>query len=469
MDAKASAKSKRAHTLQAKRAHSNQNPKNPTNPNKPQKQKNPDKTLNPKSHLLPSNWHRYDDDEVFGNEGSDKSLFDARLAQGIAAPKSKGADFSELIAQAKEDARSRINPDQDFFGSVDDVFSDFYQGVSSMLSVKGNSLLSCSMDDNFIVDDSETSSYEASFLSLDLHALAAQLEKVDVSERLFIESDLLADELGVQLKETCSSRSNYGETSHEGRENRNLGYDHGETSYAVGIHNMEKTCSNNNELVLSPSTSNDNSQEVHDEKPFPPFTWHSGKPNPATDSELFHQNAAREVLKPKSQVDATAELKKMTLRSGATPAETELDMLLNTINEKETKTLGFEAATAEAELDMLLDSFGETKLLNSVDISEEQSSNFPRAQYESSTTSLKESSAFLSTQLVREVPDSFTSPSMTDALDSSIDDLLAQTPIVSNQDHGVHHPLESLTSKGLPSSSPGPKGLDDFDSWLDTL
>lgn len=123
MDAKASAKSKRAHTLQAKRAHSNQNPKNPTNPNKPQKQKNPDKTLNPKSHLLPSNWHRYDDDEVFGNEGSDKSLFDARLAQGIAAPKSKGADFSELIAQAKEDARSRINPDQDFFGSVDDVFS----------------------------------------------------------------------------------------------------------------------------------------------------------------------------------------------------------------------------------------------------------------------------------------------------------------------------------------------------------
>ncbi|KAJ8638923.1 hypothetical protein MRB53_015617 [Persea americana] len=77
-------------------------------------------------------------------------------------------------------------------------------------------------------------------------------------------------------------------------------------------------------------------------------------------------NGAREVLKPKSQLDATAELEKTTLRSGATPAETELDMLLNTINEKETKTLGFEADTAEAELDMLLDSFGETKLLDSV-------------------------------------------------------------------------------------------------------
>ncbi|XXG88895.1 hypothetical protein AAC387_Pa12g1034 [Persea americana] len=101
--------------------------------------------------------------------------------------------------------------------------------------------------------------------------------------------------------------------------------------------------------------------------------------------------------------------------------------------------------------------------------SEEQSSNFPRAQYESSTTSLKESSAFFGSQPVREVPDSFNSPSMIDALDSSIDDLLAQTPIVSNQDHGVHHSLESLTSKGLPSSCLGPKGLDDFDSWLDTL
>lgn len=443
--------------------------KTPQTLTNPRSRRTPKKTLNPKSHLLPSNWDRYDDDEVFGNEGSDKSLVDARLAQGIAAPKSKGADFSKLIAQAKEDARSRINPDQDFFGSVDDVFSDFYQGVSSMLSVKGNSLLSCSMDDNFIVDDSETSSYEASFLSLDLHALAAQLEKVDVSERLFIESDLLADELGEQLKEMSSSRSNYGETSHEGRENSKLGYDHGETSYAVGTHNMEKTRSNDNELVPSPSTSNDNSQEVHDEKPFPPFTWQSGKPNPATDSELFHQNGVREVLKPKSQLDATAELEKTTLRSGATPAETELDMLLYTINEKETKTLGFETATAEAELDMLLDSFGETTLLDSVDISEEQSSNFPSAQYESSTTSLKESSAFFSTHPVREVPYSFNSPSMTDALDSSIDDLLAQTPIVSNQDHGVHHPLESLTSKGLPSSSPGPKGLDDFDSWLDTL
>ena len=36
---------------------------------------------------------------------------------------------------------------------------------------------------------------QASFLSLNLHALAEQLEKVDLSERLFIEEDLLPPKL----------------------------------------------------------------------------------------------------------------------------------------------------------------------------------------------------------------------------------------------------------------------------------
>lgn len=121
MDAKASAKSKRAHSLQAKRAHSHPNPKNP---NKPQKQKNPDKTLIHQSRLLPSNRDRYDEDEeALPNEGFDKSVADSGPAQGIVAPKSKGADFSELIAQAREEARVRTNPDPDCFGSFDDVFS----------------------------------------------------------------------------------------------------------------------------------------------------------------------------------------------------------------------------------------------------------------------------------------------------------------------------------------------------------
>ncbi|KAL9377483.1 hypothetical protein Peur_028818 [Populus x canadensis] len=58
------------------------------------------------------------------------------------------------------------------------------------------SILSWIGDDNFVVEDKTTSTHEASFLSLNLHALAEQLAKVDVSGRLFIEADLLATELG---------------------------------------------------------------------------------------------------------------------------------------------------------------------------------------------------------------------------------------------------------------------------------
>lgn len=266
-----------------------------------------------------------------------------------------------------------------------------------------------------------------------------------------------------QSKEIRSLGSNQGESSQGGRDNCSLGCDLGETSHAVGTHNTQKNPSNNSQLVSSPLTSSENLHEAHDGRSFPT--------DPATYSELFHQNVAREALKATPQINATAELKeKMTLRSGAAPAEAELDILLNMINEtKENNAFAFETVTAEAELDMLLDSFGETRLLNSVAISEELTNNFPGGQSESSATSLKESSAFLSAQPVSEVPDSFNHASLSDTLADAIDDLLAQTPIVSNQDHGAQYPLESLTSQGPPSSHHGPKALDDFDSWLDTL
>lgn len=38
-------------------------------------------------------------------------------------------------------------------------------------------------------------SMQAAFLSLNLHALAEQLEKIDLAQRLFIEADLLPPEL----------------------------------------------------------------------------------------------------------------------------------------------------------------------------------------------------------------------------------------------------------------------------------
>jgi len=103
MDTKALAKSKRAHTLQhnkGKKPHPNQNPsKTPSTGNnqKPQKSK------------LPSNWDRYEDDEEdeFGvnlenpsGDNSKKPSF-KDYGDGLALPKSKGADFKYLLDEAK--------------------------------------------------------------------------------------------------------------------------------------------------------------------------------------------------------------------------------------------------------------------------------------------------------------------------------------------------------------------------------
>lgn len=194
MDTKALAKSKRAHTLQhnkGKKPHPNQNPsKTPSTGNnqKPQKSK------------LPSNWDRYEDDEEdeFGvnlenpsGDNSKKPSF-KDYGDGLALPKSKGADFKYLLDEAK----SKPHQVDDFPFLEGFLAEESMHGVGPLLAVRGESILSWIGDDNFVVEDETTSSHEASFLSLNLHALAEQLAKVDVSERLFIEADLLPAELG---------------------------------------------------------------------------------------------------------------------------------------------------------------------------------------------------------------------------------------------------------------------------------
>lgn len=98
--------------------------------------------------------------------------------------KSKGADYSYLLSQFQEQTRFDAHLPEDT------------AGISSMLYVRGRNLLSWADDDHFIVsDDNMTSNYEASFLSVDLHGLASQLAKLDLSKRLFIEDDKLPTEL----------------------------------------------------------------------------------------------------------------------------------------------------------------------------------------------------------------------------------------------------------------------------------
>ncbi|KAJ6908679.1 hypothetical protein NC651_018919 [Populus alba x Populus x berolinensis] len=114
----------------------------------------------------------------------------------------KGADFKHLLDEALSKCHQVDN-----FHSLEDFLAVYvYFETSSQFRLQawsrplafsqGESILSWIGDDNFVVEDKTTSTHEASFLSLNLHALAEQLAKVDVSGRLFIEADLLATELG---------------------------------------------------------------------------------------------------------------------------------------------------------------------------------------------------------------------------------------------------------------------------------
>ncbi|EMS51945.1 hypothetical protein TRIUR3_03632 [Triticum urartu] len=52
-------------------------------------------------------------------------------------------------------------------------------------------------DDNFILEDDLAPDFEVPFLSMDLHALATKLSKIKLSQRLFMEEDLLPEDMAV--------------------------------------------------------------------------------------------------------------------------------------------------------------------------------------------------------------------------------------------------------------------------------
>uniref|UniRef100_A0A0A9HVP4 Uncharacterized protein n=1 Tax=Arundo donax TaxID=35708 RepID=A0A0A9HVP4_ARUDO len=68
------------------------------------------------------------------------------------------------------------------------------QASTSMLEAKGEEILSWCDDDNFILEDDLAPDFEVPFLSMDLNALANQLSKLKLSQRLFIEEDLVPED-----------------------------------------------------------------------------------------------------------------------------------------------------------------------------------------------------------------------------------------------------------------------------------
>lgn len=468
MDPKSTAKSKRSHTQHGRRAHLP-----PAALAHKKKAAGGDRTTS--AHRgLPSNWDRYDDEisEGIGSNLGNKVVGDV----GEVAPKSKGADFGYLIEQARSQPKGFGSVESQDSSAVEEFSFDFMQGVSSMLSARGKSLLSRCGDDNFIVDDDSTSSYEVPFLTMDLNALSAQLSRLRLSQRLFIEADLLPEELN--LEESGDSKTTSAATTQEISEPAEFGHIF------------------DSQTFLSPPglVDNSNTQATHN----------------FMDSEMNH-GAGAEKDKPQAPPQQSAELeaKSSIQREQSGIRKVPEPITTHAISSSEQKqTARFVATAAEAELDMLLDSFSETSLSDSMpaslidQISAPKRSSFGSVasksgqstndsssrgipitsinasiddlvaetskylDYQEPSGSQQKEMAFLENSLLgSKYSNAYNLPSskaVSDSIDDSIDDLLVETSVsLKGQQQTTNQ-----QKKGTLASF---KAMDDFDSWLDTL
>ncbi|KAK6919126.1 hypothetical protein RJ641_017548 [Dillenia turbinata] len=424
MDAKALARSKRSHSQHLNKKHNPQVSKGPA-------KKSSDKQVGEKSHraqgggALPSNWDRYDDEQDLSSE--DPSIDSSGKTSDVVLPKSKGADYSYLISQAQSQSESSL----DGFPSLDDVFSGFNLGVGSMLAVKGKNILSWTGDDNFIVEDKATTSHEASFLSINLNAVAEQLEKAELSQRLFIEEDILPSDM-VKLSKGSNQKSGELQAVEENNSTSQI------------------SCPTNSEKVT---------KQISEMSLLDTFT--SSRVSPSSLNKPLTQNGKHE----KGQLDEIGHGKNLDSR-------TQIDINVEIQREEQSR---FEAAAAEAELDMLLDSFGENKFVDSFNFREKYSSRLgPSTVSKSDLHSIKTPSTSIGLDddlddLLRETSKTGDLHSIKTPLDDDLDDFLRETSKngASRQQEIKTPPFNVQPSTSISSSKP--KVLNDFDSWLDTI
>ncbi|XP_021888555.1 uncharacterized protein LOC110807677 isoform X2 [Carica papaya] len=419
MDAKALAKSKRAHSLHhSKRPHPNQKLKAPSdgtssgrNIKKPVGKEAGEKTRQSRhASALPSNWDRYE--EEF-DSGSVNSLGDSsNQPSDVIMPRSKGADFRHMIAEAQ----SQLHPYSNSSLSFDDVLpEEFKLGVGSLLSVRGEAILSWIGANSFIVEDETTASPEAAFLSLDLNALEEQLEKVDLPQRLFIEADLLPTELNTGPKGSSNQESNRFHKTQQSR-------------VATRI-----------------------SEEVAADK----------KMDSACDSRYVDSLLMNPVVNLVNHMNNESTPNHFGESSESRPLESTAQFNVNSSAKTKKKHFMFESSAAEAELDMLLDSFSDSKI-----------SDAPRYKSENSLSHADKQASTSQSHSLREGPGSRRIASTTANFDDVVDDLLEQTSNLVNQNASPQpqevkgFPHETKTSSHSVNKS---RVLDDFASWLDTI
>ncbi|WMV39289.1 hypothetical protein MTR67_032674 [Solanum verrucosum] len=443
MDAKALAKSKRAHSLHLNKKH------NPHHASKGSSAVSGTSAGDKKATVkqvkekpkpkLPSNWDRYEEEN---SDSETATPAGASNASDVVEPKSKGADYAYLLSEAKD--QLQYSSEDVSFG--DDILDDFYQGLGALLSAKGQSKLSWIAEENFAMEDKAppptkdpgtkcrkgrgvgsscasvtevgptiTRDFSASFLSLDLQALSEQLERASLQERLFIEPDLLPLVLSDQESQSAAKEKHDGDLASS----------------------KSSTAEKDFNSLTSTNKSNKNRHQHS----------HLG----TTSSSSRHPTLADESSNP----------------STAFKDEAGQNDTLMCVSKKPS---AFKAAAAEAELDMLLDSVTEIEICESTNVLDQSIRPYPVTQAGTPTPLAEGTSSTQVSTLPRQGHDLLPKPAISDiSLDDTLDDLLKETSTVTNKNE--HSEVSSIAGHTPSASQPVSKSkiIDDFDSWFDTL
>uniref|UniRef100_A0ACD5TDP5 Uncharacterized protein n=1 Tax=Avena sativa TaxID=4498 RepID=A0ACD5TDP5_AVESA len=432
MDPKAAARSKRSHTVHGRRTH--QTPAAAA----AHKQKRAaaaggSSSSAPRSRNLPSNWDRYE---------SEPEADDPTEWTGEVAPRSKGADFTFLLEQARAQPREERGLGGRL-ASQDSPF-DFMQASTSMLEAKGEGIMSWFEDDNFILDDDLAPAFEVPFLSMDLHALATQLSKIKLSQRLFIEKDLLPEDMDIASE------------------------------------------SEESEILIQCDTTSEtdakDSSVQHDFKDVKPGRDEETTTSPEISARLVHSGTEgdKSYTGITDTVPSTGHRTQSKLELAA--PEEELDMLLNTLD-------GTHLSSSNLD-----NSFGSNETLEGMKINESNEKAASSTSSKSlalapldddldallSETSLPvQNEGFAASSLTSQP--TFDSDSNNDfrhakqidvtSIDDSVDDLLADTSFFLN-DQNQTMPVQgqqNISGVNAPPHSGSSNVSDDFDSWFDSL
>lgn len=423
MDAKALAKSKRAHSLHLNKKH------NPHHASKGSSAVSGTSAGDKKATVkqvkekpkpkLPLNWDRYEEensDSETATQAGTSNLSD------VVEPKSKGADYAYLLSEAK----SQFQYSSENVSFCDDILDDFYQGLGALLSAKGQSKLSWIAEDNFAQEDKAPPPTKASFLSLDLQALSEQLERASLHERLFIEPDLLPLVLSAEELQPAAKKK------HDG-----------------GLDSSKSSAAEKDSNSLTSTSVNENRHQYSE------FS-HLGT---TTISSSRHPTLADESSNPSSAFKDDAESKGAGGQNDTLIYASEF----NTSSASK-KPSAFNTAAAEAELDMLLDSVTAIEIFESTNVIDQSIRPYPVTQ---AGTTIQE----VSTQPKRghDLAKS-TIPNI--SLDDTQDDLLKETSTVTNKNElALPDEVNSIAGHTPSAFQPVAKTKinDDFDSWFDSL